>query len=140
MHLKYQAWIRKVSTDTSLTQAPQVKQNPSYSNHYGNKLWMSCWTFAAVPQRQQRSSMASKVKTGGGLDVVTDARMHATRMRHCHHMRRTDATKAPCGLPEQSTSTLCCASSDGQSSQQADWPSLAAQQSVDVLNPNEAHS
>ena len=38
---------------------------------------------------------------------------HATRMRHCEHMRRTDATKAPCGLPEQSTSTLSRASSDG---------------------------
>ena len=81
MHLKYQAWIRTVSTDTSLTQAPQVTHNVRYSNHCGKKLWMPCWTFAAVPQRQQRSSMASKVKTGGGLDVVTDA-LNATQ-REC---------------------------------------------------------
>ena len=36
------AWIRKVSTDTSLTQASQVKHNSCYSNHCGRKLWMPC--------------------------------------------------------------------------------------------------
>ena len=59
MHLKYQAWIRTVSTDTSLTQPPQVM-------HITSALPKSLWqeTLDAMLDLCSRAAAAAKVQHG----------------------------------------------------------------------------